>query len=318
MLVCPVNANTINNDTVSERRLSINQNDHTGPLYEWKSPAGIHFSYYQLASAEKGNVTIDHHDTFLHIGLTIRGLKNYSSAQRHLLTLESNECNFLLTGKQPLQLSWEPEEKLETFEIGISIALLSNILPAESPLWRKLTDNNNTDTSKVLSKYNLPVSAAVKGILFDMLHCKLSGAYKTLYYKGKLMELLALQLEQYEQYTHSNHTIPCLHHLRKEDVEKMYLVEAIILKKLYSPCSLIDLAHQVGTNETYLKQHFKKVFGTTVFGYMQHVKMKKAQEMLLDGKSVLEVANKMGYKHAAHFTRAFKKHVGYQPGKLKQ
>ena len=46
--------------------------------------------------------------------------------------------------------------------------------------------------------------------------------------------------------------------------------------------------------------------------------MAHARELLAQGKQVSEVAYLTGYKHTAHFTRAFKKHFGFSPGKMKQ
>ncbi len=85
-----------------------------------------------------------------------------------------------------------------------------------------------------------------------------------------------------------------------------------------NPCSLIDLAHQVGTNDAYLKKHFKEVFGTTVFGYLHDAKMREARKMLLEDKTVTEVAYHTGYRYVAHFTRAFKKYFGVTPNQVRK
>ena len=46
--------------------------------------------------------------------------------------------------------------------------------------------------------------------------------------------------------------------------------------------------------------------------------MEKAKEQLCqEGSKIAEVAQRMGYKHATHFTAAFKKYYGYVPNKIR-
>ena len=74
----------------------------------------------------------------------------------------------------------------------------------------------------------------------------------------------------------------------------------------------------VGTNEYDLKRDFKVVFGNTVYGYLKQYRMEQAKSMLIENDAtVAEISLKVGYKHATHFTSAFKKHYGYLPNKLR-
>jgi len=122
-----------------------------------------------------------------------------------------------------------------------------------------------------------------------------------------------LQLEQISE--HHCYTF-CT--LKKADVEKMYQAKEFILKNLSTPCSLINIAQQVGTNEFTLKKGFKEVFGTTVFGFWNDVKMQEAKRLLLENKmNVSEVSEQIGYKNPQHFSTAFKKYFGTSPSQLK-
>lgn len=98
----------------------------------------------------------------------------------------------------------------------------------------------------------------------------------------------------------------------------MYAVKEIILTNLATPCSLINMAQQVGTNEFTLKKGFKEVFGTTVFGFWNDVKMQEAKKILVEHSfTVAEVSEKIGYKNPQHFSTAFKKYFGASPNMLK-
>lgn len=106
--------------------------------------------------------------------------------------------------------------------------------------------------------------------------------------------------------------------LKKEELDRMQEVKEILMRNIESQFSLRTLAHMVGTNEFNLKKNFKAAFGTTVYGYFNQYKMEQAKAMLIEGDTkVAEVSGKMGYKHATHFTSAFKKYFGYLPTKIK-
>lgn len=96
--------------------------------------------------------------------------------------------------------------------------------------------------------------------------------YKRMFLEAKVIELLLLQLEQF-----ATHDCAVFCSLKSADVEKMYHAKEIILNQLHIPCSLIDLARQVGTNEFTLKKGFKEVFGTNVFGMVGEMRMQHAK-----------------------------------------
>jgi AraC-like DNA-binding protein len=185
-------------------------------------------------------------------------------------------------------------------------------LPEDHPFFPTLQKTMNSNTPSALSGSNLPIQVNSSRILYDMLHCALERKYKQLYIKSKLCELLALELDAYQQRTHLA-TPGKQSRIKPAEIERMHQAKEIILANMRSPCSLIDLAHQVGTNEAYLKKHFKEVFGMTVFGYLHEFKMKEAADLLTAGRSVSEVSHLTGYTHVSHFTRAFKKHYGINP-----
>src|SRR5690606_41294996 len=80
------------------------------------------------------------------------------------------------------------------------------------------------------------------------------------------------------------------------------------------PTSIMYLSRLVGTNECNLKNNFKAVFGNTVYGYAKQARMEKAHKLLTtQSRKVSEVAQLVGYRHASHFTAAFKQYFGYTP-----
>ncbi|WP_315815682.1 helix-turn-helix transcriptional regulator [Paraflavitalea speifideaquila] len=61
------------------------------------------------------------------------------------------------------------------------------------------------------------------------------------------------------------------------------------------------------------------LFGTSVFGYLNELKMEYGRQMLLESAcTVYEVAYMLGYHDPYNFSKAFRKYFGYLPGRLKQ
>jgi AraC-like DNA-binding protein len=81
--------------------------------------------------------------------------------------------------------------------------------------------------------------------------------------------------------------------------------------------TLAALARRHHTNECDLKRGFRQHFGTTVFGYLRQRRMERAEALLARGdRSVLEVAQAVGYQNPSHFARAFREAMGCNPGEL--
>jgi AraC-like DNA-binding protein len=306
---------------LTESRRAVDRPGHTGSVFELASPDGIRLGYYNVRSSEPGKVIIRNIHPFIQLSYTLSGEKRYEinegKRKQASFPFGKQEYNYVFFPTEQIQLLWEPKERLEIFELGISPELMMKHLPEEHPFFEVLQKRIAENKPALMSGTNLFIQAKSSTILYDILHCPLEGRYKQLYIRSKVGELLALELEAYEQRANIL-TANRFPRLKPIDVERMHQVKDIIISNMQSPCSLIDLAHQVGTNDAYLKRHFKEVFGTTVFGYLHEIKMKAAVDLVLDGRRISEVAFLTGYKHVSHFTRAFKKHFGINPKKVKR
>ncbi len=128
-----------------------------------------------------------------------------------------------------------------------------------------------------------------------------------------LLEVLAFQLERIYT-TDKQRDIPTI----QSHYEKILLAKKIIDEDLSNHFTLMDLAKQIGTNEQYLKKYFKQYVGKTVMNYITAQRMYYAKELIKSGKyRVIDVAQMTGYRHATHFTTAFKKFFGFIPNSLR-
>jgi len=297
---------------------TINKAGYKGIVFDTVPLSGIHFKYYNLQSSDAGAVVIMNHSPFIQINYLINGTMTcriQNETQDLFVSAKRQEANFLFIPEDyEILLQWEPQEHLEMFQLGISLERMYRCLPKEHPFFAALEKSVQESNPIMLNRFNVLIQGRVNAILYDMLHCPLKGRYKQLYFKSKFIELLMLELETYvsKSITFNHDT-----NLKPIDIERMHKVREIITENVKKPYSLSDLAHKVGTNDAYLKRHFKEVFGTTVFGYIFLLKMKKARELLLEGRTAAEVGASTGYKRVSHFARAFKGHFGLNPNQVK-
>ncbi|PWJ60472.1 AraC-like DNA-binding protein [Dyadobacter jejuensis] len=238
----------------------------------------------------------------------------HENEREPFVRFETHQQNMLLLPKKNWYVEWQPEEDNEAFSIHISTDFLFRNLARGHKLQARFESANQSNSPAFLCQRHLPLTPRTLSVLFDILHHDCKGQQKGMFLKAKVIELIALQLDQFEQCPPPTQSDP----LQETDLKKMKHAREILIGNLETPISLKDLARQVGTNEFNLKKQFKLIFGDTVFGYQHKYRMQHARELLCkEENKISEVAQMVGYKHATHFTAAFKKHFGYLPNKIR-
>ncbi len=153
----------------------------------------------------------------------------------------------------------------------------------------------------------VPITPAIQTALRQILQCPHQGLTQKLYLEAKSLELIALFLEAVAENSPSNPS------LNRDDVERIYHARHILQKNLQTPPGLVELAHQVGLNDRKLKEGFRQVFDTTVFGYLTQLRMEAARQLLAQQRSVAAVAAAVGYASPTAFSGAFRRKYGVTP-----
>ncbi|WP_077221766.1 helix-turn-helix transcriptional regulator [Rathayibacter sp. VKM Ac-2630] len=73
------------------------------------------------------------------------------------------------------------------------------------------------------------------------------------------------------------------------------------------------LASAGAMSRTVLTERFRAAFGRTPAGYVAEVRMRRAKELLEEGRTVSEAARALGYSSDDGFSRAFRRHAGVVP-----
>lgn len=300
-----------------EKPLTITE-DHLTDTNEWRNLSpdkhvlyfdDFHFAYYNLSESYALKSKLKASENFVFMQFCLRGnCSYYNELNKNEILFGPSEHNILCIPKdQKLTFSYD-RGGLEVVNIYFEKNFLLKYIPRGHPI----SDRISADLLGSAVNNNLSINAKMRGVIMDIVNCEFEGHLKKLYTKAKIIELLTLQLVQFEE-------VPgTLSMLKRTDADKMSLVKDIIIRNPEQSLSLSYLARAVGTNEQYLKRHFKIMFGSTVFNYILSVKMERAKQMLLEGKyKIADIARTSGYKHATHFSNAFKKYFGYSPKKIK-
>jgi len=74
------------------------------------------------------------------------------------------------------------------------------------------------------------------------------------------------------------------------------------------------LAKNVGASHTRLNLDFKRIYGTTAFGYLRQIRLEKARKLLEEkGLNVSQTAYEVGYSSIPSFSKAYSDHFGITP-----
>ena len=159
--------------------------------------------------------------------------------------------------------------------------------------------------------YKGKTTAQMQVAVQQILQCPYEKITKRIFLESKVLELMALHIEQTQQPKLAKNNS---HKLNSEDLERLHYAKEILQQSFENPPSLLELSHQVGLNDYKLKLGFRQVFNTTVFGYLLTFRMELAMEVLVTKTlSVQQEARKVGYAHAGYFSAAFKRKYGVNP-----
>ena len=154
----------------------------------------------------------------------------------------------------------------------------------------------------------IPINHEVDQILNELLNIDQVGLSRQFFVESKVLELISIQLEHLSGSSCAERSSP------KE--EKLQECRSILMDNFDQPPSLIDLTKQVGINLCDLKIGFKQMFGLPPYQYLKNYRLQRAHEMLNNGMTVNEVANRIGYASIGSFSNAFNEKFKRRPSSL--
>jgi AraC-like DNA-binding protein len=96
--------------------------------------------------------------------------------------------------------------------------------------------------------------------------------------------------------------------------DQVMAAREILDSNLSNPPKSLDLAREVGVNQTTLQKSFKLAFGTSIFSYIRQQRLELSRALLRDTDlNIAEIGYQVGFSRPAAFTAAYRRHFGQPP-----
>lgn len=165
--------------------------------------------------------------------------------------------------------------------------------------------------------YNdLTMTAQMKTSVYQILNNPHKGRVGNIYLESKVLELIALRLEQ----VFTPDGSPRVNSpMGPDDRARICLARDLLVKNRQFPPSLRELARQAGMSHTRLNNGFKAVFGCTVFEYLRKERLAYARMLMEENPVDLTwIAYESGFCSSSHFAASFFKEYGVRPSDLRK
>ncbi len=157
---------------------------------------------------------------------------------------------------------------------------------------------------------NMRTTQEMNTCLAQLKDAHLMGNTCIMYQEAKVLELLALQLRE-DNIDHNREKVYCKN---SRDISKIEEAKELLINDLSNSPTIIELSHKIGINDYKLKNGFKEIYNQTIYGYLFCYKMNLAKQLITQSSlNINEIGIECGYKHASHFTSAFKRQYGMSP-----
>ncbi|MEM7715117.1 MAG: AraC family transcriptional regulator, partial [Cyanobacteria bacterium P01_A01_bin.68] len=244
--------------------------------------------------------------SYLELSFSILGKninENVQSGQNALLLCEdSSERDWIEFQAQKRIFKLDIHIEYQLFKSYMSNQM--DLLPASLRDAIEKSDNRELHYRQINS-----TTSQMQTVLRQIINCPYQALTKQLYLEGKVLELMALRLDDLQDTKPLNSNT----NLKPEQIDSIHQARDIIINNFSNPPSLLTLARQVNLNDCTLKKGFQQIFGTTVFGYLHDYRMERAKELLLEANTVNKVARTVGYSSYSAFMTAFRKKFGVNP-----
>ena len=222
--------------------------------------------------------------------------------------IQQNSINIFTSSRQDLSISINKFSKTEIFVLFIADFILKRYLSSNQNEVINFLYNNiqkdisceliNTQAIDALSIYIIDkIINTNKDDYMNSIKCE-HHILEFMIHRFKLFDMIDFKVSDDEL---------CISKSAKD----------ILLRSFVSPPSIEILAHLCATNESKLKMVFKKVYKTTIYTYIQKLRLEKANLLLREQcLNIGEIAKEVGYKHQGHFSKLFFEHYNIYPKDL--
>lgn len=270
---------------------------------------GVVFFDILLNSSQNQEYHVKNLDRMIAIPVTKKGSFTINDhLQKKCFEVKKNSIDIFISSKQDLTLRVKKEQETEIFILFVADFILKRYLSSDAnEVINYLYVNLQGELSCELIDSH-PIDAMSLHIIGKVLNTKADSYMNSIKCEHNVLEFMIHRFGLLDMVdTELSDDEICISKTSKN----------ILLRSFSTPPSISILAHLCATNETSLKKIFKKVYKTTIYGYIQKLRLEKAN-LLLKEKSlnIGEISKRVGYKHQGHFSKLFFEHYGIYPKDL--
>ena len=280
-----------------------------GSFEETKLDDGFFVLTYQNESNAIQIVEREIDSSFIQFHFCIKGSSEFIfNNGNYRLKIEEENSLLLYNPQRDLPIHLEVNSKSWLVSVLVSIKKFHGLFSQEADYITFLSDDNKD--KKYYKDGKISPSMAI--VLNQLINYNLNSSVKTLYFKGKALELLSLYFNRNEDANIEQ----CPFLVDEANVIKIRKAKDIIIARMAEPPTLQELSEEIELSLKKLKEGFKQIYGDSVFSFLFDYKMEVARKLLEAGThNVNEVGLKVGYSTSSHFISAFKKKYGTTPKK---
>ncbi|WP_323787357.1 AraC family transcriptional regulator [Psychroserpens sp.] len=300
-----MNLNNNNNNP----NVSASKNIARGSFEETKLDEGFFVLTYQNNTNEVQIVEREINSSFIQFHFCIKGSSEFIfNNGNYRLKIEEENSLLLYNPQRDLPIHLEVHSKSWLVSVLVSIKKFHGLFSQEADYITFLSDDNKD--KKYYKDGKISPSMAIA--LNQIINYNLNSSIKSLYFKGKGLEVLSLYFNRSEDADVEQ----CPFLVDETNVIKIRKAKDIIISRMSEPPTLQELSEEIGLSLKKLKEGFKQIYGDSVFSFLFDYKMEVARKLLEAGNhNVNEVGLKVGYSTSSHFISAFKKKYGTTPKK---
>ncbi|MCG8483685.1 MAG: AraC family transcriptional regulator [Clostridia bacterium] len=151
----------------------------------------------------------------------------------------------------------------------------------------------------------------MKYLFLEILSCKQQGLARSITLESIALQLMGVFLELSKEW---DFNLDDKIYMSENDITQIIYASKLIEEHLVTPLSISELSNRININSYKLKVGFKKIFKTTMFDYLREKRVEYAVRQLENTeKSIMSIAQEVGYSNPSNFANIFKKKIGISP-----
>jgi AraC-like DNA-binding protein len=232
----------------------------------------------------------------------------YDNIKRQRFPLKEDSINIFTSSRQDLLLESTTDKKIEVFVLFIADFILKRYLSSNKKEVINFLYNNLQEEISCELIDTKPIDALSLYIIDKIINTNAKDSMNSIRCEHNILEFIIHRFKLIDTIDNE---------LSNDEICISRSAKHILLRSFTNPPTIEVLSHLCATNESKLKKVFKKVYNTTIYTYIQQLRLEKANLLLKERYlNIGEITKRVGYKHQGHFSKLFFEYYGVYPKDL--